>query len=74
MTCIPDASVLKALLGACRIHGDLVMGEHVANQVLEVDSRNLAGYALLSNTYCAAGKWDLTSNVQQQRLERGVKN
>jgi hypothetical protein len=51
MTCIPDASVWKALLGDCRIHGDLVMGEYIANQVLEVDSRNLAGYVLLSNIY-----------------------
>jgi hypothetical protein len=47
MTCIPDASVWKALLCACRIHGDLVMGEYIANQVLEVDS----SYVLLSNIY-----------------------
>ncbi len=51
MTCILDASVWKALLGACRIHGDLVMGEYIANEVLEVDSRNLAGYVLLSDIY-----------------------
>jgi hypothetical protein len=48
-------------------------GEQIANQVLEVDLIDLTGYVLLSNTYCAAGKWDLTANVQWQRLERGVK-
>ncbi len=48
-------------------------GEHIANQVHEVDLIDLAGYVLLSNTYRAAGKWDLTANVQWQRLERGVK-
>ncbi len=48
-------------------------GEHIANQVLEVDLIDLAGYVLLSNTYRAAGKRDLTANVQRQRLERGVK-
>ncbi len=48
-------------------------GEHIANQVLEVDLIDLAGYVLLSKTYRAAGKWDLTANVQRQRLERGVK-
>jgi hypothetical protein len=28
---------------------------------------------LLSNIYAAAGKWDLSANVQQQRLEKGMK-
>jgi hypothetical protein len=30
-----------------------------------------AGYVVLSNIYAAAGKWDLSEKIQQQRKERG---
>jgi pentatricopeptide repeat protein len=73
MPCKPDAAAWKALLGACRIHGNMEMGEHVAKQVLEVDPKNAAGYVLLSNIYAAAGRWDLKDKVQRLRKERGVK-
>jgi len=73
MPCKPDAAAWKALLGACRIHGNTEMGERVAKQVLEVDPKNAAGYVLLSNIYAAAGRWDLKDKVQQLRKERGVK-
>jgi hypothetical protein len=73
MSCEASASVWTALLGACRIHGNMDMGEYVAKQVLEVDPENAGVYVLLSNIYAAAGKWDLSENVQQLRKERGVK-
>ncbi len=44
-----------------------------AKQVLEVDPGNAAGYVLLSNINAAAGKRDLSANVQQQRKERGLR-
>jgi hypothetical protein len=37
----------RALLGACRIHGDVEMKEMVIKQVLEVDLDNASGYVLL---------------------------
>jgi pentatricopeptide repeat protein len=69
----PDAAVWKALLDACRVHGNMEMGERIAKQVLKVDPGNAASYVLLSNIYAAVGKWHLSSILQQQRLERGVK-
>jgi pentatricopeptide repeat protein len=73
MPCKPDVAVWMALLGACRIHGNMEMGERIAKHILEVDPGNAAGYVLLSNIYAAAGKWDLSEKVQSQRKERGVK-
>ncbi|CAK9260361.1 unnamed protein product [Sphagnum jensenii] len=72
MHCEPNAPVWRALLGACRVHGNVEIGEHAAQKVIELDPGDAAGYVLLSNIYAAAGKWDLSSNIQQQRLERGV--
>jgi hypothetical protein len=73
MPCKPNADVWRSLLGACRIHGNVEMGERAAQQVLELDSENVVGYGLPSNIYTTAGNWDLSANVQQQRKERGVK-
>ncbi|KAJ7567538.1 hypothetical protein O6H91_02G151800 [Diphasiastrum complanatum] len=53
----PGVSVWRALLGACRIHGNLEMGEDAANHVLGLDPKNESAYVLLSNIY-AAGTWD----------------
>ncbi|CAM6024421.1 unnamed protein product [Sphagnum balticum] len=47
--------------------------EHSINQVLELDLGNSAGCAMFSNTYALAGKWDLSSNVEWQRLQWRVK-
>jgi hypothetical protein len=51
----PNVAVWKALLGACRIHGNVEMGECVAKQVLELEPENAEGYVLLSNVCAAAG-------------------
>jgi len=69
----PHANAWKALLGACRIHGNVEMGERVAKQIVELDPENASGYVLLSNIYAAAGNRHLCEKVEQRRKERGVK-
>jgi pentatricopeptide repeat protein len=69
----PTVAVWKALLGACRVCGNVEMGERIAKEVIGLDPGNSAGYVLLSNIYAAAGKWDISADIQCQRLERGVK-
>ncbi len=60
MLCESSAGLWTALLGACRIHGEVQMAEHIANIILEIDPGNAMCYALLSNIYTAAGKWKLS--------------
>ncbi|CAM6025802.1 unnamed protein product [Sphagnum balticum] len=69
----PDGALWMALLGACRIHANVEMGERIAKRVLELEPENASGYVLLSNIYAAAGKRDLCKNIERQRNERGVK-
>ncbi|CAK9275990.1 unnamed protein product [Sphagnum jensenii] len=42
MPCKPHFATCTALLGACRIHGNVEMGERVAKQVIELESENAA--------------------------------
>jgi len=64
MPCKPDAAVWITLLGACRIHGNLEMGERVAKRVLELEPKNAAGYVMLSNLYAATDNLELSENVE----------
>eukprot|EP01018_Ginkgo_biloba_P002727 Gb_38068 [translate_table: standard] len=69
----PDASVWRCLLGACRIHNNIELGESVAERLLELDPQNAAPYVLLSNIYAAAGRWSDTENVRRMMKVRRVK-
>eukprot|EP00249_Psilotum_nudum_P000294 c11265_g1_i1 orf=3-212(+) len=45
----PGAVEWMALLGACRIHGDVDRGKRAAGHVFEVDPQCAAAYVVLSN-------------------------
>ncbi|CAM6058325.1 unnamed protein product [Sphagnum tenellum] len=71
--CKPQVAAWMALLGTCRIHGNVEMAERVAKQILEMEPDNAAGCVLLSNIYAAAGNRHLCENFERQRMEKGVK-
>ncbi|KAH9541505.1 hypothetical protein CY35_14G068500 [Sphagnum magellanicum] len=73
MPCKPQVAAWMALLGACRIHGNVEMAERVTKRILEMEPDNAASYVLLSNIYAAAGNRHLCENVERQRKEKGVK-
>ncbi|KAF5789899.1 putative tetratricopeptide-like helical domain superfamily, DYW domain-containing protein [Helianthus annuus] len=54
----PDDVVLKALLGACKKHGNIEIGERVAKRLLEKDPEDGAPYVALSNMYASLADWD----------------
>lgn len=69
----PDASSLGALLGACKIHGNIDLGEQIGRRVIELDSKNSGRYILLANLYASSGRWDDVANVRRLMNDRGVK-
>eukprot|EP01018_Ginkgo_biloba_P016130 Gb_14867 [translate_table: standard] len=69
----PNALIWRTLLGACRIHGNMQLGKHVAERLLELEPQDSATYVLLSNIYAAGGRWDDAARVRRMMEERGVK-
>ncbi|GMJ14047.1 Chloroplast RNA Editing Factor 7 [Hibiscus trionum] len=69
----PDVGVLGALFGACRIHGNIELGEEVGKRVIELEPDNSGRYVLLANMYANAGRWEDVANVRRMMNERGVK-
>ncbi|RWR84884.1 pentatricopeptide repeat-containing protein, mitochondrial [Cinnamomum micranthum f. kanehirae] len=53
----PDANIWGALFFACRIHGNVSMGEHAASQLLQLDPSDSGIYVLLANMYVEANMW-----------------
>eukprot|EP00253_Pinus_taeda_P001198 PITA_01198 len=69
----PDAAVWGALLGACRIHYNIELGEHVAEHLLNLQPKVAGYYVLLSNIYAVAGRWDNMEKVRLLMKDRGLK-
>ncbi|XP_077242894.1 uncharacterized protein LOC143883432 [Tasmannia lanceolata] len=63
----------ETLLSACRIHGNLELGEIVAKKVLDFQPSNGGVYVLLSNIYAAKGMWEDAASIRALMKERGAK-
>ncbi|KAL7091561.1 hypothetical protein ACP275_12G113400 [Erythranthe tilingii] len=68
----PDASVWGALLGACRIHGNVEMGRKASNNLFQLDSENVGYYVLLSNLYANFGRWEGVDEVRSLARDKGL--
>ena len=60
----PEPHVWGALLGACRIHQNINMGELAARNLLCLDPNHAGYYMLLSNLYAVNGKWDNAEKIK----------
>eukprot|EP01018_Ginkgo_biloba_P011552 Gb_34236 [translate_table: standard] len=69
----PCASIWGALLGACRVHGNMEVGTRAAERLLELEPQCAGTHVLLSNIYAAAGRWDDVAKVRKLMKDRGVK-
>ena len=45
----PDGAIWGSLLGACRVHNHVELGEFVADRLFELEPENPGPYVLLSN-------------------------
>ncbi|WZZ22986.1 hypothetical protein YC2023_124373 [Brassica napus] len=69
----PNAPILGALLGACKIYKNAEVAERVGNMLLEVKPEHSGYYVLLSNIYACAGKWEKIESVREMMKEKLVK-
>ncbi|KAJ7539561.1 hypothetical protein O6H91_11G100200 [Diphasiastrum complanatum] len=72
MPCHPSISIWMSLLAACRVHGNVKMGELVAKRILVLDPESACSYVLLSNIYGATGNLGGKEKVQKIRTKRHV--
>lgn len=69
----PDGAVWGSLLGACRVHGRVELGESIAKKLFELEPDNPGAYVLLSNIYAGAGRWDDVARIRTLLNDKGMK-
>lgn len=69
----PGLSMLQSLLGACRIHGNVELGERVADALMELEPMESGSYVLMSNLYAEKGNWEKVAELRKGMRERGVR-
>ncbi|KAF3432468.1 hypothetical protein FNV43_RR27208 [Rhamnella rubrinervis] len=68
----PNEMVWHALLGACRVHGNVELGEIAAQKILSISPGHSAAYILLSNTYIKTGSYEDGLSLRHMMKDRGV--
>ncbi|KQK10340.1 putative pentatricopeptide repeat-containing protein At3g11460, mitochondrial [Brachypodium distachyon] len=68
-----DGAVWGALLGACKIHKNVEIGEEAFEHVIEVEPTNVGYYVLMANIYTDTGQLDCVVRVRAMMRERGLK-
>ncbi|KAJ8747469.1 hypothetical protein K2173_008766 [Erythroxylum novogranatense] len=69
----PTISVWGALLNACRVHGKPELGKIAADNLFELDPRDIGNHVLLSNMFSAAGRWEDAAFVRKGMNDVGIK-
>ncbi|XP_074347745.1 pentatricopeptide repeat-containing protein At1g31430 [Apium graveolens] len=79
MKMIPDGNkdavipLYSALLSACRIYGDVDMGERLADRLVELHSGDSSVHTLLANIYASANRWEDVTEVRRKMRALGVR-
>ncbi|KAK1322039.1 Pentatricopeptide repeat-containing protein [Acorus calamus] len=68
----PGPAVWGALLGACRIHGNVELAERACEHLFELEPTNAGNYVLLVNIYAEAELWDEVNSLKKIVEERGL--
>ncbi|XP_020597894.1 pentatricopeptide repeat-containing protein At5g66520-like [Phalaenopsis equestris] len=69
----PDSFVWGALLGACRMHGNVELGERIAGYFMQRDPLNHAFYMVLSDIYAKAKRFEDVKKIWNFMKEMGIK-
>ncbi|ONK66069.1 uncharacterized protein A4U43_C06F3840 [Asparagus officinalis] len=68
-----DSSVWETLLGACRIHGEVEIGERSAKKVMELEPERDGPYVQLSNIYADKNLWEEKGKVRCRLDSSGLR-
>ncbi|KAK4746566.1 hypothetical protein SAY87_025603 [Trapa incisa] len=68
-----DPIILGSLLSACRLHGDISIGELLAQKLIELKPVTTSPYVLLSSLYALDEAWDSVLEVRRLLKISGLK-
>ncbi|KAG9453080.1 hypothetical protein H6P81_005984 [Aristolochia fimbriata] len=72
MRIAPGPTVWGALLGACRIHGNVDLAERATKRLFELEPYNAGNYLLLADIYARSQMWEDVTRVKNLLEARGL--
>uniref|UniRef100_F6HN86 DYW domain-containing protein n=1 Tax=Vitis vinifera TaxID=29760 RepID=F6HN86_VITVI len=69
----PDAGVWGALLGSCRMHSNVKLGEVALDHLVKLEPRNPAHFVVLSSIYAQSGRWADAGKARSKMNDLGLK-
>ncbi|XP_027926887.1 pentatricopeptide repeat-containing protein At2g39620 [Vigna unguiculata] len=69
----PDAQVWGALLGACKVHSNVKLGEVALHHLLKLEPRNAVHYVVLADIYAQCGRWVDARTTRSNMIDHGLK-
>lgn len=70
--CKEHSVIWGALLGACKIHGDIDLLKIASKKYFEFDRVNAGKYVVLANAYASSGLWDNVEEIRATLRESGM--
>ncbi|XP_042471396.1 pentatricopeptide repeat-containing protein At1g11290, chloroplastic-like [Zingiber officinale] len=68
----PSISVYGAMLGACKIHKNVKLGEQAAKKLFELEPEEGGYHVLLANIYATASMWEDVARVRTTMEKAGL--
>lgn len=65
--------VWEALLGACKLHGETILGKKSAQRIMELQPERYEPYVLLGNIYAEGGSWEDKEMLREKLVAHGLK-
>ncbi|XP_047087862.1 putative pentatricopeptide repeat-containing protein At1g10330 [Lolium rigidum] len=69
----PDASVWGALLGACKLHGNVELVAEIGRKLLDLGPQQSDRYVTIRNIYLEDGNWHAATRMGEVMHEAGIK-
>ncbi|XVF07841.1 hypothetical protein REPUB_Repub06bG0174500 [Reevesia pubescens] len=67
-----NSVIWRALLGACKLHGNVKIGEIASQKLIELEPDHGARYVLLSNMLANTNPWEQAGRVRKLMEDRGI--
>ncbi|KAM3285259.1 pentatricopeptide repeat-containing protein, chloroplastic [Capsicum chacoense] len=68
----PGLNVYGAMLGACKIHKNVDLGEKAADKLFDLDPDDGGYHVLLANMYATASMWKKVAKVRTMMERKGI--
>lgn len=69
----PNPIILRTLVSACRVQGELKVGESITKLLIRYEPMHESNYVLLSNIYAKMSHWEKKTKIREVMDQKGMK-